>query len=777
MLPGKGGWTRRRRAFAATAAALACVSLLAPAARAELFEVDHVGDQVDASPGNGLCATAGEGCTLRAAIEEADALAGGDRIAFKAEVFDGQPAATIVLGTGLPAISERLTIEGKECPAKSGHPCAGTEGPSGGTALTVHSEGVEIFGLAITGAKTGIEAESSPGFKAQANWLGVGLGGSADGDETGIFVGPGSSNSRIGGEGPEARNVIAASGGDGLAIHGTSGAKVLGNYFGVAPDGTTPLANQKDIEVTSVSGGAQASGTAIGTKLKAAPAATPQCDGGCNLISGASSSGIDLQGDGGAEAPATQTTILGNYVGLDAGGSTAIANAGTGVRVGEAAQTVLGGPKTGEANRIDGGAVAVQAGPAASDLLVRGNLIGLDASGAVALAPPGAGIAVESATLPSAAVEATIAGNAIAVGGGAGIAQGGFGATISANRIAGGEPGIWVHGSNAKHGNLIVANSIAETQGSGILIESDLNEVVGNEIGGAVGAGILIKGLPPFGVKENLLGGDSPAAENTIDGTAGAAIEIFDAEPSVNEVARNRGAANSGPFIDLVASGSETKWPNKGIAPPAIDSATETGASGSGALPGAHLRLFGKQTAATGELHAFLGEAKADAEGEWEVSYAESVPAGTIVAATQTSELGGTSELATATTAGEAAGAGTGGTGGGGAGSGGSEAGASAAAAPLLPAMPQTKIVTAPRKRSRGATVRFGFESEPAGAIFECKLDRRPFAPCKSPKRYANLKPGRHLFEVRAIDADGHVDPSPARERFSVPGPSGGRSR
>jgi CSLREA domain-containing protein len=757
----------------AALAALSCALISAPAASAELFNVDHTGDQVDSNPGNGVCETASEGCTLRAAIEEANSSAGFDEIIFEEEVFEGQAAATIALGKSLPPIVHPVAINGKECPTAAGvkGPCAGIDGPSGGPALTVdHTAGVEIFGLAVTGAQTGIEVEGSPNFKAQADWVGVKLDGSAGPNKTGILLGPESDNGRIGGEGPEARNVIAGNEGDGLEIHGASGTKVLGNYFGVTGDGASRLANGKDIEVTSLPGGGpEASGTAIGTRVSAQAAATPKCDGGCNLISGSGSSGIDLGGDGGEEAPAVATTVLGNFIGLDAGGTAPIPNTSSGIFVGQAAQAVIGGPKVGEANRINGGATAVLAGPAAPDLVVRGNLVGLDAAGTAVLAPPGEGIAVDSEGLSSLAVEAIVAGNEIGMAGGVAIDQEGLGATISGNQIRGAETGIQTHGLTAGHGNLIEGNSAEDLAGSGILVENDLNEVFGNEVSGAGGAGIWIKGSLPPGATQNLVGGDTAAEENVIVGSGGDAIEITDLEATENEVARNRGIANNGLFIDLVATspGTEPKGPNKGIEPPVFVSATEASAGGGGAEAGADVRVFRKQLAATGELQSFLGEATADAGGHWEVVYGGAIPAGTIVAATQTSATGGTSELRTATTAAQTGGGPGGGSGGTGKGLG----------HPSGEIPPRTKIVKAPKSRSRSGTVRFEFESDELDSTFQCRLDGKPFRPCRSPKRYEGLKPGRHLFEVRAIDPSGNVDPSPAKRRFKVLGGRTGRRR
>jgi len=78
---------------------------------------------------------------------------------------------------------------------------------------------------------------------------------------------------------------------------------------------------------------------------------------------------------------------------------------------------------------------------------------------------------------------------------------------------------------------------------------------------------------------------------------------------------------------------------------------------------------------------------------------------------------------------------------------------------------PETTLLSIKRKatvRAKNATAKIQarFSSEP-GARFECKLDRRAFASCASPKTL-KLKAGKHVFRVRAVDAAGNVDGSPA---------------
>ena len=42
----------------------------------------------------------------------------------------------------------------------------------------------------------------------------------------------------------------------------------------------------------------------------------------------------------------------------------------------------------------------------------------------------------------------------------------------------------------------------------------------------------------------------------------------------------------------------------------------------------------------------------------------------------------------------------------------------------------------------------------------------RPSATCDSPSVYSDLKPGWHTFAVKAVDAAGNTDPSPAETRW-----------
>jgi streptogramin lyase len=85
------------------------------------------------------------------------------------------------------------------------------------------------------------------------------------------------------------------------------------------------------------------------------------------------------------------------------------------------------------------------------------------------------------------------------------------------------------------------------------------------------------------------------------------------------------------------------------------------------------------------------------------------------------------------------------------------------------PPAPQTTILKGPGGKLGQGEAKFSFKSSQSGSRFECKLDRRKAAKCKSPKRYTGLKPGSHLFKVWAVNSAGGKDPTPAKRRFSVP--------
>jgi len=759
--------------------AVGCLLVVPAAALSAEYTVDSTLDEPDASVGVAGCLTAGLKCTLRAAIQESNNSVGTtDTIKFAA-AFNGELADTIALTLGsLPPIVDPVHIDGDsagQCTtqATQAGPCAGVDGPAAGSAFTVEADGVEIDGLAITGAAgSGGSAainviNASEGFKVRDNWLGVKLDGSAGANSKGVFLDPNSNGATIGGTAAADRNVFANNGFEGLDIEGADNADVLGNYFGVKPDGATAAPNAKDIEITDTAA-FEATGNEVGAAIPTGSLAAP-CDAGCNVISGATSMGVDLQGNGGNEEPATgPTKVRGNYIGMNAAGSAVVANATYGVWSVEAKAVTIGGEENGEGNFFAGGGAGIyhQDGEGFAAI---GNAFG-SSPGAAELTPPGMGMFVYCLNLGTGGAEAvTVAQNVFRMEGGIAIEEKFGNADIEENFIEGATTGVFTLGDPPGAGNLIADNVIGESVTNGILIENDFNLVLHNAIYGSGAAGVRIQdpnGFPILSSTDNQIGGSSAAEENTIRESGGDAIEIVDIsasedEDSQNSVGRNKGDENSGLFIDLVENA------NAGVTPPTFATLRQSSASGSGVGAFATIRVFRKAEAIPGEIASTLAETTADGSGNWKVAY-PTIPTGTLVAATQTSAEGATSELAIAAATADP----SGGTGGGG--SGGETKGKDEkdkkdkGKAGKDKAAPETTIIKGPKARSRKRTAKFKFVSSEAGSTFQCKLDKSKFKPCRSPKKYKRLKPGKHVFQVRAVDVAGNRDKTPAKRRFRV---------
>jgi Ricin-type beta-trefoil lectin domain-like/Ricin-type beta-trefoil lectin domain len=80
---------------------------------------------------------------------------------------------------------------------------------------------------------------------------------------------------------------------------------------------------------------------------------------------------------------------------------------------------------------------------------------------------------------------------------------------------------------------------------------------------------------------------------------------------------------------------------------------------------------------------------------------------------------------------------------------------------------PPNTILTSGPNGSVVPNVSFAFSSSEAGGSLECSIDGAAYAPCASPKAYANLAEGAHTFKARAVNASG-PDASPVERSFTV---------
>jgi len=141
---------------------MAIVLTLSQGAEAKIFKVNSTEDMVDATPGDAVCMTATGVCTLRAAIQEANALPGADEIRLKAGTYrllligEGEDFAA----TGDLDIKNSVTIVGKSA------------------ALTVvdghHSDRVfQVFGTATVATFVGLKIQN--GVIATGGFAGGGI--------------------------------------------------------------------------------------------------------------------------------------------------------------------------------------------------------------------------------------------------------------------------------------------------------------------------------------------------------------------------------------------------------------------------------------------------------------------------------------------------------------------------------------------------------------------------------------------------------------------------
>ena len=85
---------------------------------------------------------------------------------------------------------------------------------------------------------------------------------------------------------------------------------------------------------------------------------------------------------------------------------------------------------------------------------------------------------------------------------------------------------------------------------------------------------------------------------------------------------------------------------------------------------------------------------------------------------------------------------------------------------------PDTTIGSGPSGTVSSGSASFAFSSSEAGSSLECRLDAGTWGSCTSPKAYSGLADGTHTFSVRATDAAGNVDATPAGRTWTVATPA-----
>lgn len=570
--------TSASRALLLAALAVAAVLGLLPAAGALAANAPIVvtlaSDEPDAKPADGTCEIdekAPRGCTLRAAIQHANATPGADTVTFQ---LPGT-APKLTPQTAYPPVTDQLTIDGRTqsgYDATSGVPVVEIDGsavPKPADLPNRPADEIQTpkpYGMEIRATNSTVRAlalhsfptvqlgvESASGVAVLGSTIGLARGGSHTTGQArvGLLL-RGTGSALVGGPTADERNTFAGNevqvligtipgGGD----HSTFANTIFGNRVGTTVDGQHPLPGVADDQGILVS-------RATGQNMPHA------------LLTSVTGNLVAAQDVGIATFDAVETRINGNSAGLSNAGTAkdalgaSFAN-GTGIAIeGESVDTLVGGPEPQDGNRVASSADAgVAVGGTSRTTELRSNLIGTNFQGDSMFDPLGnpmgnrvgvlvrggaaAGPAqtlvghrtepaqgnvigtseVAGVLVDGAASDVTIANDLI---GGDRSGQSGFGNRVGVrvgtpDRAAPAGVKLGVPGA----GNVITdsgAWAVQLLKGTGTTIQAnDIGLTRAGELAGNA-QGVRIEGA---GTK---LGGDAPGEGNTIAGTRSDAVQI-----------------------------------------------------------------------------------------------------------------------------------------------------------------------------------------------------------------------------------------------------------
>jgi CSLREA domain-containing protein len=293
------------------------VCLFAVPVQAATFTVNSTAD-----PGVGVCDVAE--CTLREAINAANATPGTDTIAFN---IPSTGPHTIQPTSALPTITDPVIIDGTTQPGFAGAPIIELDGSLAGAAtngLSITAGGSTVRGLVINRfSQNGISISLKGNNLIEGNFIGTDVTGSVDlgNGLSGVFL-QFSLNNTVGGTEPGAGNLISGNISGIFLGNGATGTQVQGNFIGTDVTGTVALGNGSALVISADNN------TIGGTTLDAR-----------NIISG----GIGIGGQG--------NQVQGNFIGTDVTGTVALDSNVTGVSI-TGSRNTIGGTEPGAGNVI-----------------------------------------------------------------------------------------------------------------------------------------------------------------------------------------------------------------------------------------------------------------------------------------------------------------------------------------------------------------------------------------------------------------------------------------
>lgn len=570
----------------------------------------------------GANATPGDACTGDCNLI---AGTGGPRV----DVRDPDTAHITVTGNylGTDATGQRaLTSTGTGILVEFGaHDCR-----IGGTSLAERNVIVGADDSCIT-----IQHVGTRNIVVRGNYIGLDVNGTRALSTRGwgIAVQLGASDNLIGGSTPSERNVVAGHEVE-IGIHGsgTDRNRVQGNYIGTDVTGMIALGRGYGLRVESGPRDTLVGGTASGQR---------------NLISGNAGTGVSI-----VSADTVNTTIIGNWIGVNSMGTAPLSNS-NGIAIG-GAYTRVGGPTAGEGNVISGNrgdGVSIEGQAAISNTLT-GNLIGLDPSGALSWGNGSHGVSIRA---PRNRVGGMLSGERNVVSGGlVGLSLAGENAT--GNSILGNYIGTDISGTrplansiagielvdgarrNRISGNSVAASGMAQVHIVGI--GSDENILRGNLLGTDFTGQVILGGTwgvyVESGATRNLIGGTAPGEGNLIRGHGANGVLVVGSGTLTNTICRNAIYQNSGLGIELLDEG------NRELSAPVIDQLNlAAGSVGGTACAGCLIEVFSDNE---DEGRLYEGVTTAGPNGRWALNKGTAL-AGPFVTATATDAYGNTSEF------------------------------------------------------------------------------------------------------------------------------------
>jgi CSLREA domain-containing protein len=286
-------------------------------------------DTSDKTPGDGLCLTAGNVCTLRAALEEANARPpydGYDTLALPITFnISGGGLKTISPGAIYPDVFYPVDIDGYTQPGASANTSVFDQGLNtsikiaidathGGSAISFHSCNNVLMGLSfVNGAIDFLYEEGYSKSRNNNTIKGCYIGIEADGATPGTSVLNIHNQhlNTVGGSSSADRNLISG----GVVFTKSDSNVVIGNFIGTTFSGMlTSGTSAHGIQIADTCAYNRIGGTAAGER---------------NLISG-NNRGIMING-----SLSHDNSIIGNFIGVAADGYSVAGNANAGILLGD----------------------------------------------------------------------------------------------------------------------------------------------------------------------------------------------------------------------------------------------------------------------------------------------------------------------------------------------------------------------------------------------------------------------------------------------------------